>query len=230
MLSLHRGRRALRALPPCLLLLGAAACSRRAAPAPAPVTRPADTAAVPAISRTRTVTLPLGEDRVTVSGRSDQRVEVVVEGKRSMTLAFALPSVDEFTDSAARLANRRRLRRERPNLKRALVDEPGGDGGALSLSRRVNGRVLTYRLFFADNAGGGFPITVSPAEARAVVQAMREAADAVRPPAPEPARRRPARRGTAPKAAPKTTPKAAPTAPAKTPAKSPPKGARGTKE
>ena len=198
-------------------LLLAAACSRRSSPAPSPAAPPDTT---PALSRARTVTLPFGEDDVTVSGRSDERVELVVTGADTMTLAFAIPSVDEFLHEATRLANRKRLRRERPNLTRALIDEPGGDGGALSLSRRVNGRVLTYRLFFADNVGGGFSITVSPAEARAVLQAMREAADAVRPPppAPPPTRRRSTRRTAKPKATPKTTPDSTP----KTPPNSPP--------
>jgi hypothetical protein len=201
-------------------LLLAAACSRRSSSSPAPAPAAPDTATEPAISRARTVTLPFGEDDVTVSGRSDERVEVVVTGADTMTLAFALPAVDEFLPAAMRLAMRGRLRRERPNLTRALIDEPGGDGGALSLSRRVNGRVLTCRLFFSDNVGGGFAITVSPAEARAVLQAMREAADAVRPPppAPPPTRRRPTRRTAKPKATPKTTPDST----SETPPKSPP--------
>ena len=209
MLSLHRAPPALRALLLVGPLLAAAAGCRRGGPPPAPVPQTVVDSAppTPALRRLRSVTLPFGDDSVTVSGRSDQRVEVIVAGAHAMTLAFALPSVDEFLPSATRLAQRQRRRRERPSIMRALIDEPGGDGGALSLSRRLRGRTLTYRLFFADNAGGGFPITVSQVEARTVLQAMREAADAVRPPAP--ARRRPARRRATNKA------------PAKAPAKAP---------
>jgi hypothetical protein len=216
MLSLH-----LRALLRVVPVLAAAGCRRGGPPPPAPQPVRDTTPAAPAIQRLRAVTLPFGDDAVTVSGRSDQRVEVSVAGAHAMTLAFALPSVDEFLPLATRLAQRQRRRRERPSLMRALIDEPGGDGGALSLSRRLRGRTLTYRLFFADAAGGGFPITVSQVEARAVLQAMREAADAVRPPAPP--RKRPARRRPA-------TNKAPTKAPLKPPVRRPaqPPAARGS--
>jgi hypothetical protein len=181
------------------MVAGALACRRgsaRPATAPTPSADSAARAVADSIARARApvrppVTLPIGDGTVTVEARAHGRVAVLASEPQRMELEFVPASVGEFVTESSRLLARKRLRRERDNLHRALIDEAGGDGGALSFSRRVRGKRVIYRFFFADNIGGGFPITVGHAQAKALLQAMREAAVALTPD-PKPAKRRPA--------------------------------------
>jgi hypothetical protein len=187
-----------------VMVAAALACRRGGAdPAPAPMSSAdsADRAVADSIARARAlvrppVTLPIGDGMVTVEARGHGRVAVLASEPQRMELEFVPASVGEFVTESSRLLARKRLRRERTNISRALIDEAGGDGGALSFSRRVREKRVIYRFFFADNVGGGFPITVNRAQANALLRAMRDAAVALTPDS-TPAKRQPAARAGA---------------------------------
>ena len=183
-----RGRVIVQALA-VVMVAGALACHRGGARSGLAPMSSADSAAralADSVARARApvrppVKLPIGEGTVTVEARAHGRVAVLASAPQKMELEFVPASVGEFVTESSRLLARKRLRRERDNLHRALIDEAGGDGGALSFSRRVRGKLVIYRFFFADNVGGGFPVTVGRAQANALLQAMREAAVALTP-------------------------------------------------
>ena len=196
-----------------VLLAATSGCHRRGGrtdPQPVPPPDSATLARLDSIARAHApvrppITLPIGDGVVRVEARAYGRVAVVASEPQQMALEFAPASVSEFVAESSRLLARRRPRRERSNVRRALLDEVGGDGGALSFSRRVTGQRVIYRFFFADNAGGGFPITVGPAHARALLQAMRDAATALTP-KPAPAKRRRTRAKAGARTSPRATP------------------------
>jgi len=113
-----------------------------------------------------------------VGVRYDSQIEVSGVAKMPLTLAFPPASVTEFVASTTKLLSTR-SRRRTGALARIVLDDPVG-GGALSFSRRVNGKTTVYRFYFSDAFGTGFPITASAAETRSVLNALRTAVTASR--------------------------------------------------
>jgi hypothetical protein len=110
------------------------------------------------------------------------------DGRRVITIIVLPRDLRRWADSAARVLSARGRVRDQELRWRAIVEEPGVQGGSMSLNRTMTATDTTISLFIADTNFEGIRTVLDPDEARALVNAMRRAADAALP-----------RRGTPPK-------------------------------
>jgi hypothetical protein len=105
------------------------------------------------------------------------------DARRVLSISVVPRDLRRWTDSAGRILTARAQRREVESRWRAIVEEPGVQGGSMSLLRTINGADTTISLFIADGQFEGVRTPLDPDEARALVSAMRRAADAALAPA-----------------------------------------------
>jgi hypothetical protein len=105
------------------------------------------------------------------------------DGRRVLSISVLPRDLRRWTDSASRILSARATRREVESRWRAIVEEPGVQGGSMSLLRTITGADTTVSLFIADGQFEGVRTPLDPDEARVLVNAMRRAADAALAPA-----------------------------------------------
>ncbi|HEX5437512.1 MAG TPA: hypothetical protein VFW98_10140 [Gemmatimonadaceae bacterium] len=150
------------------------------APPPAPVVAAPPPA--PVVHHEPIAKLAMGEAAVIVNARPDSGVEVAVSAPGGdVVLEFAPDAVDQWGATTTKiLSSRARSRRGRAVESRSTLTEPGVVAGAVTFTRRVRRRAVTYTLFFANRNFGGFPVQVTKNDARVFVGTLRRAAAAAR--------------------------------------------------
>lgn len=122
------------------------------------------------------------------------------DGHQTVALTLLARDLRRWADSATRVLARRVPRVTRVAEWRATVEGPGLEAGAMTLTRKVDGKDTMISVFIANSQFEGVRLPLTSAEARAFIGAMRRAAATVlapprkppargrgpRPPAPEP--------------------------------------------
>jgi hypothetical protein len=125
---------------------------------------------------------PFGDAVIMLNARSDGQIEVAAAAaKRSNVAVVSWQAVRLWADSADRiLATRARPGKGKVITSRAVVEEPGVSGGAVSLVRKASRDSTEWSLFFADSSFGGFSVPIEKSEASVFIANMRRAVTAAR--------------------------------------------------
>jgi hypothetical protein len=105
------------------------------------------------------------------------------DGRKSITTTLLARDLRRWADSASKILAARRPRRDQSVRWRAVAEGPGVAAGSMTLSRSIEGEDTTITFFLADPQFESIRVDIAPAEAQALVRAMRRAADAVLAPA-----------------------------------------------
>jgi hypothetical protein len=160
-----------------LSAMACASATRRppAAETPAPAAEPARAPVV----RHAIAKLALGNAVVAIYASDSGTVDVGASAPGGTVLLHFLPA-DVTTWAAATtkiLSTPARVRRRRDTVVApTTLTEPGVTAGALTFERRATRRATSYSLFFANRHFGGFPVTITRQDARALVAALLDAA------------------------------------------------------
>ncbi|HSA56472.1 MAG TPA: hypothetical protein VLE53_12265 [Gemmatimonadaceae bacterium] len=103
-------------------------------------------------------------------------------GERSLTVTVLARDLRRWADSATRILAARAVVRRDTTRFQAMVEGPGVSAGSMTLSRTLSANDTVITLFVADAEFQSVRTVVSAEEARALVGAMRRAANAVLPP------------------------------------------------
>lgn len=133
-----------------------------------------------------------GDVAVEVRQAPNQAVYVgAAGGQRTVALTLLARDLRRWADSATRVLARRVPRATRIGEWRATVEGPGLQAGAMTLTRKVDGKNTIISVFIASDQFEGVRLPLTSAEARAFVGAMRRvAATVLAPPRKPPAGRR----------------------------------------
>lgn len=109
----------------------------------------------------------------------------VTDGKKTVTLVLMARDVRRWADSATRVLAARKRARDSTARWQAVAEGPGIAAGSITLARTIAPGDTTITFFAADSAFEAIRTNVTLGEARALVGAMRRAANAIlNPPRP----------------------------------------------
>jgi hypothetical protein len=125
---------------------------------------------------------PFGDAVIMLNARSDGQIEIATAAsKRSNVALVTWQAARLWADSADRiLATRARPGKGRIITSRAVVEEQGVSGGAVSLVRKASRDSTEWSLFFADSSFSGFSVPIEKSEASVFVANMRRAITAAK--------------------------------------------------
>ena len=105
---------------------------------------------------------------------------------RTVTLSVLARDLLRWTDSATRVLSRvpSPAGKNREGRWQAMLEGPGLEAGAMTMTREVTARDTAISVYFADTEFAGVRAQLSTSEARAFVAALRRAANAVLAPPP----------------------------------------------
>jgi hypothetical protein len=101
------------------------------------------------------------------------------DSARSIALSLLARDLTRWTDSASRVLAARPRRGQPTTHLRAAIEEPGLRSGSLTLSRDLGAEGNSIVLFVADGDLYNVQTALDPAQARALVGALRHAAQTV---------------------------------------------------
>lgn len=101
--------------------------------------------------------------------------------EKTITVRLLARDLRRWADSASRVLSARRRSRADSVRWAATVEGPGVEAGSMSLTRAISPPDTTISVLFADTEFETVRASLSSAEARAFVTAMRKAADAALP-------------------------------------------------
>lgn len=101
------------------------------------------------------------------------------DGDKTIALTLLARDVRRWADSATRVLAARRRARDSTARWQARVEGPGVEAGAISLSRTLTRTDTTIAIFAADAQFESVRAVVTAEEARALVGALRRAANAI---------------------------------------------------
>lgn len=105
------------------------------------------------------------------------------DDKRVISIGVMPRDLLRWTDSATRILAARGRVRDQDLRWRATIEEPGVDGGSMTLTRSMTATDTTISLFISDTQFEGIRTAVEADEARTLVAALRRAANvALNPP------------------------------------------------